>query len=61
VITVIGRWLQMRFGTRVLLVVGLLAVLDRLTPRPPRRAGVAGGRRRVTHRLALTAAELPGS
>jgi hypothetical protein len=30
VITMIERWLQMRFGTRLLLVVGLLAVLDRL-------------------------------
>jgi uncharacterized membrane protein len=60
-ITVAGRWLQVRFGTWVLPVVGRLAVLGRLAATTITAGRSRGCQRRVTHRVVLTVAELPGS
>ncbi len=60
-ITVAGRWLQVRFGTRILSRVGTLAV-----PGPVGRHDHYGRlvswvvKRRAAHGVALTVAERPG-
>ena len=51
----------MRFGTRVLPMVGLLAVLDRVAATATRAAGAVVVNGRVVHRVELTVIKLSES